>query len=72
VVNIQPDQVEPVRAALAAEGLSAELAPMVRGRLIKHQWRRGQRRHYTDDRAQRLIEREFNLSMRKICPPATA
>jgi putative ABC transport system permease protein len=68
VVNIQPDQVAPVRAALAAEGVSAELAPMVRGRLISINGLEVSAATYTDDRAQRLIEREFNLSMRPDLP----
>jgi putative ABC transport system permease protein len=72
VVNIQPDQVEPVRAALAAQGPVAELAPMVRGRLTKINGVEVSAASYTDDRAQRLIDREFNLSMRPTCRPATA
>jgi putative ABC transport system permease protein len=68
VVNIQPDQVEPVRAALAAGGLSSELAPMVRARLMKINGVEVSAAHYTDDRAQRLIDREFNLSMRSDLP----
>jgi putative ABC transport system permease protein len=68
VVNIQPDQVAPVRAALAAEGVSTELAPMVRGRLTRINGLEVSAASYTDDRAQRLIEREFNLSMRPDLP----
>jgi putative ABC transport system permease protein len=72
VVNIQPEQVEPVRAALLAQGVSTELAPMVRGRLTRINGVEVSAASYTDDRAQRLIEREFNLSMRPTCPRATA
>ena len=68
VVNIQPEQVEPVRAALLAQGVSTELAPMVRGRLTRINGVEVGAGNYTDDRAQRLIEREFNLSMRPDLP----
>jgi putative ABC transport system permease protein len=68
VVNIQPEQVEPVRAALLAQGVSTELAPMVRGRLTRINGVEVGAGSYTDDRAQRLIEREFNLSMRPDLP----
>ncbi|EXI83148.1 MAG: acidobacterial duplicated orphan permease [Candidatus Accumulibacter appositus] len=68
VVNIQPEQVAPVRALLAARGLSPELAPMVRGRLTAINGARVSAADYSDDRAQRLIEREFNLSMRADLP----
>ncbi len=68
VVNIQPEQVAPVRAALAAQGLSPELAPMVRGRLARINGVAVDAGRFTDDRAQRLSEREFNLSMRSDLP----
>jgi putative ABC transport system permease protein len=68
VVNIQPEQVAPVRALLAARGLSPELAPMVRGRLTAINGAKVSAADYSDDRAQRLIEREFNLSMRADLP----
>ncbi|MEF8724994.1 MAG: FtsX-like permease family protein [Candidatus Accumulibacter delftensis] len=68
VVNIQPEQVAPVRAVLAAGALFPELAPMVRGRLIRINGAKVSAADYSDDRAQRLIEREFNLSMRADLP----
>ncbi|MCM8594930.1 ABC transporter permease [Accumulibacter sp.] len=68
VVNIQPEQVEPVRLALAAGGVFPELAPMVRGRLTRINGREVSAASYTDDRAQRLIDREFNLSVRADLP----
>jgi putative ABC transport system permease protein len=48
--------------------LSSELAPMVRGRLTRINGVEVSAADYTDDRAQRLIEREFNLSMRADLP----
>ena len=68
VINIQPEQVAPVRAAMRAQGLSPELAPMVRGRLTRINDVDVGAASYTDERAQRLIEREFNLSMRADLP----
>jgi putative ABC transport system permease protein len=68
VVNIQPEQVLPVRAVLAAGALFPELAPMVRGRLTRINGAKVSAADYSDDRAQRLIEREFNLSMRADLP----
>lgn len=68
VVNIQLDQVKPVRARLLAQGLAAELAPMVRGRLTHINGVEVSAASYTDDRAQRLVDREFNLSMRADLP----
>ncbi|MBK9311225.1 MAG: ABC transporter permease [Rhodocyclaceae bacterium] len=63
VINIQPDQ----RAAFAAffieRGLAApRLEPMVRGRLVAVNSQPRQPADYADDRAQRLMDREFNLS----------
>jgi len=63
VINIQPDQVEPFQARLREAGVSAyDWYPMTRARLvaINGQAVKGERFH--EDRARRLIEREFNLS----------
>jgi putative ABC transport system permease protein len=68
VVNIQPEQVEAVRSALLAQGVSAELVPMVRGRLMRINGAEVGAANYSDERAQRLVEREFNLSMRPDLP----
>ena len=70
VINIQPEQVEPVGELLAAGGITAEIAPMVRGRLVRIGGREVSAATYPEDeRAQRLIEREFNLSWRAEQPP---
>jgi putative ABC transport system permease protein len=63
VINIQPDQVELFQARLREAGVSAyDWYPMTRARLvaINGQAVKGERFH--EDRARRLIEREFNLS----------
>jgi putative ABC transport system permease protein len=63
LVNIQPDQVEPLRAFFAEHGFAApQMFPMVRGRLVAINGRPVSSLDYSEDRAKRLIDREFNLS----------
>ncbi|HNQ57925.1 MAG TPA: FtsX-like permease family protein [Candidatus Desulfobacillus denitrificans] len=63
VINIQPEQREPVRALFAAKGLDRPtLLPMIRGRLVAVNGRPVVAADYAEERAQRLVEREFNLS----------
>jgi putative ABC transport system permease protein len=63
LINIQPDQVEAVQAFLQSQRFPAtELFPMVRGRLVAINGQAVSAADYADDRAKRLIEREFNLS----------
>ena len=69
VINIQPDQRQAVADWLAGQGIAAELAPMVRARLLSVNGRPISAADFPDDdRAQRLIEREFNLSWRADLP----
>ncbi len=69
VINIQPDQRDWIASRLSAAGVSAELSPMVRGRLAQIGRRSVGAADFPDDeRAQRLIEREFNLSWRADLP----
>ena len=68
VVNIQPDQLEGVRRQFAEYELEAEFSPMVRGRLAKVNGVEVSPENYEDDRARRLVEREFNLSYRMDLP----
>lgn len=66
IINVQPDQVEPVKGFMQARGLSAvDLYPMIRGRLVEHNGKPTSGADYagTDERAQRRADREFNLSM---------
>ena len=68
VINIQPDQTEAFRRTLADAGVERyDWYPMLRGRLVSvnGQAVRGENR---EERAQRLIEREFNLSHAKDLP----
>jgi putative ABC transport system permease protein len=63
VVNIQPDQVRRLEAFFAQYGVARPvLYPMVRGRLVQIGDRQVSAADYADERARRLIEREFNLS----------
>jgi putative ABC transport system permease protein len=63
VVNIQPDQVQRLTAFFEREGLrKPTLFPMVRGRLTAIGDRPVSAADYDDERARRLVEREFNLS----------
>lgn len=63
LINIQPDQREAVRASLEKAGIAvAAPAPMIRGRLLSINAIPVDERSYEDARAQRMVEREFNLS----------
>jgi putative ABC transport system permease protein len=63
LVSIQPDQVEPLREFFAEQGLPAlEIFPMIRGRLVTLNGRPVSSADYPEERAKRLIDREFNLS----------
>ncbi|MGB3429485.1 MAG: FtsX-like permease family protein [Burkholderiaceae bacterium] len=68
IVNIQPDQVEALGERLRAAGLDAPINPMVRGRLVEVNGRQVGPENYTGDRAQRLVDREFNLSYASDAP----
>ncbi|MDE2564654.1 MAG: FtsX-like permease family protein, partial [Burkholderiales bacterium] len=63
VINIQPDQGEAFRAALASAGLRRfDWYPMVRARLVAVDGRPVFGRDYAEPRARQLVDREFNLS----------
>ncbi|MGD9951484.1 MAG: ABC transporter permease [Burkholderiales bacterium] len=63
LIGVQPDQVAEVRGFLAARGITeAELNPMVRGRLVAVNGRPVSPDDFGEERAKRLVEREFNLS----------
>ncbi|MDA8259766.1 MAG: FtsX-like permease family protein [Betaproteobacteria bacterium] len=62
-INIQPDQRVAIADFFKARGLPApELEPMIRGRLVQVNAQAVGPESYVDDRAQRLVDREFNLS----------
>ena len=63
LINIQPTQATGVEQALLQAGVpQVQLSPMVRGRLLSRNGQALSANDYTQERAQRLIEREFNLS----------
>ncbi|QCU72742.1 FtsX-like permease family protein [Luteimonas yindakuii] len=65
IVNVQPPQLDPVRAFMAERGLDApELFPMVRARFIARNGEAVTTQTYADEDGQtrRRAEREFNLS----------
>ena len=69
VINIQPEQQAAIAAHFLADGLPVpRLEPMVRGRLMRVNARAVSANDYVDDRARRLIDREFNLSERDDLP----
>ena len=63
VINIQPTQSQDFLQTLR-EACIAKLDwyPMIRGRLLQINGENVRAERYTDERAQRLVEREFNLS----------
>ena len=70
VINIQPDQTRRVTTELAANGvIDPTLYPMIRGRLVAINGTAIGGDTYVDDRAKRLVEREFNLSTMTGLPP---
>ncbi|WP_027995183.1 ABC transporter permease [Simplicispira psychrophila] len=63
VINVQPDQAEAFQQALRTAGVTQyDWYPMIRGRLVAVNGQPIDPARYTDDRAQRLVAREFNLS----------
>jgi putative ABC transport system permease protein len=63
LVNIQPDQVRAVDELLSTRlATRLQFYPMVRGRLIAVNGREVRSENFSDERAKRLAEREFNLT----------
>lgn len=63
VINIQPDQVDAFQRALQQGGVAQyDWFPMARGRLVAINGKPVKPSDFAEDRAQRLVDREFNLS----------
>lgn len=63
IVNIQPGQMAALHDFFVENRMATpELHPMVRARLVRINERAVGPADYTDDRARRLVDREFNLS----------
>ncbi|MCC6869158.1 MAG: FtsX-like permease family protein [Burkholderiales bacterium] len=71
LVNVLPEQVADARAQLASGiGRDVRFQPMVRGRLVALNGATLDTTKFTDPRARRLAEREFNLSWAETLPAA--
>lgn len=69
LINVQPDQRNAVRVMIAEAGLPRpDLHPLVRARLVAINDRPVHPDDYTEERAQRLADREFNLSVAEQLP----
>ena len=63
VINVMPEQGDAFQQALKEAGVvQYDWFPMIRGRLVAINGREVNPQDYTDDRARRLVDREFNLS----------
>ena len=73
LMGVQPDQLPAVRGWLRTQGFAeAELYPMVRGRVVEVNGTPVSEASYADERARRLVEREFNLSFLDALPAHNA
>lgn len=63
VINIQPEQKDDIERRLRSVGVNKPvLYPMIRGRLVEVNDKPITGETYVEDRARRLVDREFNLS----------
>lgn len=63
VINVQPEQGEAFRDELKRAGVARfDWYPMIRGRLVAINDQTAGADMFTDERARRLVEREFNIS----------
>ncbi|MDB5846508.1 MAG: transporter permease [Rhodoferax sp.] len=70
VINVMPEQNEPFQQALRDGGVRQyDWYPMIRGRLVAINDKPVSPDNYTEDRAKRLVDREFNLSNSAQRPP---
>ncbi len=70
VINLQPEQSEPFQAAIKKAGVERyDWYPMIRGRLVAINGQDVTAASFTQERASRLVEREFNLSHAAQQPP---
>lgn len=71
VINLMPEQAQPFQQALRDAGVRKfDWYPMIRGRLVAVNGRSVSAQDYDDERARRLVEREFNLSHSAAQPPS--
>lgn len=72
LINIQPAEAEPLQRFLNERGVKTNLYPMIRGRLVEINGKPVKAEDYQEQRAQRLLEREFNLSSFATFPASNA
>ena len=69
VINVQPDQTQAFQSTLKQTGVqNYDWYPMIRGRLVAINGKSVSPQDFTDERAKRLVDREFNLSSRAAKP----
>ncbi|MBX3657348.1 MAG: ABC transporter permease [Ramlibacter sp.] len=69
VINVMPEQGDAFRQALRDAGVTRfDWFPMIRGRLVAVNGKTVSPDDYTDERAKRLVDREFNLSHAALKP----
>ncbi len=70
VINVMPEQADDFQKNLQTNGVSRyDWYPMIRGRLLAVNGQPVGPDNYTEDRAKRLVDREFNLSTAVQQPP---
>ncbi|GAC1599317.1 MAG: FtsX-like permease family protein [Ramlibacter sp.] len=70
VINVMPEQNAAFQKALRDAGVvKYDWYPMIRGRLVAVNGKSTTPDDYADDRARRLVDREFNLSSTPVQPP---
>lgn len=70
VINVMPDQSEAFQKTLRDAGVKRfDWYPMIRGRLVSVNGKTVTPDDYTEERARRLVDREFNLSATPVQPP---
>ncbi len=70
VINVMPEQGDAFQQALRDAGVRRfDWYPMIRGRLVAVNGRTVTPDDYADERARRLLDREFNLSNSSVKPP---
>jgi putative ABC transport system permease protein len=69
VINVMPEQSDDFQSTLRSAGVTNyDWFPMIRGRLVAVNGRSVTPDNYADDRAKRLVDREFNLSTSAVKP----
>jgi putative ABC transport system permease protein len=69
VINVMPDQAQAFQQALTSAGVARfDWYPMIRGRLVAINGRAVSPDDFVDERAKRLVDREFNVSYSSTLP----